>query len=210
MVWRQGDEFAIAVRYATTESCSAAQWLAPEQTLGGQHPYLFTQCQAIHARSIVPCQDTPAIKITYTAAVTAPKPLVVLMAALSTGSTDASGETELLTRYTFEQRTAIPSYLLALACGNLVSAELGERCRVWCEPEAIKDAADEFVDTEKVLATAESIAGPYVWGRYDLLVMPPSFPYGGMENPMLTFVTPTLLAGDRSLVDVVRFVCRTL
>ncbi|CAG8556383.1 3174_t:CDS:2 [Acaulospora colombiana] len=159
------------------------------------------QGTAIHARSLLPCQDTPAIKLTYSAEVEVPQPLRALMSAIRI---DEGENTERGTRiYKFEQNTKIPSYLIALAVGNLVGKEIGPRSTVWTEPEVVDDAAWEFADTEKFIATGEELLTPYEWKRYDVLVLPSSFPYGGMENPCLTFVTPTLLAGDRSLVDVV-------
>ncbi|KAG0172804.1 Leukotriene A-4 hydrolase [Apophysomyces sp. BC1034] len=192
-----GTTFQLKVDYSTTEKCTAVQFLEPEQTVGKKQPYLFSQCQAIHARAFAPCQDSPSIKLTYSASVTSP--LRVIMSALQTSSVAESG----LTTYNFEQRTTIPTYLIAIAAGNLVGKEIGPRSTVWCEPEVVEQAAWEFDDTENFIATGESLLTPYEWGRYDLLVLPPSFPYGGMENPCLTFVTPTLLAGDKSAVDVV-------
>ncbi|KAG0242233.1 peptidase family M1-domain-containing protein [Mortierella sp. GBAus27b] len=188
----------ITVEYATTQECTACQWLEPSQTVGKKHPYLFTQCQAIHARSLVPCQDSPSIKLTYSADITAP--LRALMSAVPAGEKKHENGT---TTFKFEQRQRIPSYLIALAVGNLEGREIGPRSTVWTEPEVMEAAAKEFVDTEDFIRTGEELLTPYDWGRYDLLVLPASFPYGGMENPCLTFVTPSLLAGDRSLVDVI-------
>ncbi|KAG1146328.1 hypothetical protein G6F37_008088 [Rhizopus arrhizus] len=147
---------------------------------------------------MIPCQDSPSIKVTYSASVTSPLPVV--MSALRTGSEEAGDG---LKTYHFEQNTTIPSYLIAIAVGNLVGREIGPRSTVWCEPQMIEQAAWEFSDTESFIATGEALLTPYEWGRYDLLVLPPSFPYGGMENPCLTFVTPTLLAGDKSAVNVI-------
>jgi len=195
---KAGTAFKLRVDYSTTEKCTAIQFLKPSQTEGKKHPYLFSQCEPIHARALAPCQDSPSIKLTYSAVVTSP--LQVVMSALQTGAKDVG---EGLKAYSFEQRTTIPSYLIAIAAGNLVGREIGPRSTVWCEPEVIDAAAWEFTDTEKFIATGEQLLTPYEWGRYDLLVLPPSFPYGGMENPCLTFVTPTLLAGDKSAVDVV-------
>merc|ERR1712168_386290 len=190
--------FVVVIEYSTTPACSALQWLEPQLTAGKKKPYLFSQCQAIHARSLVPVQDTPAVKITYEARVKAPRDLVVLMSAVrdesSCDCTDGA---------CFKQDVPIPSYLLAIVVGDLVSRNIGPRSHVWSEPALIEASAFEFSETEQFIATAEDIVGPYVWGRYDLLVLPPSFPYGGMENPCLTFVTPTLLAGDKSLANVV-------
>ncbi|KAF9952979.1 Leukotriene A-4 hydrolase [Modicella reniformis] len=194
----KGEKAKIVIGYATTQECTACQWLEPSQTVGKKHPYLFTQCQAIHARSLVPCQDSPSIKLTYSANINAP--LRAVMSAVTTGEEKQANGT---TTYKFHQRTHMPSYLIALAVGNLEGREIGPRSTVWTEPEGIDAAAWEFVDTETFIRTGEELLTPYDWGRYDLLVLPASFPYGGMENPCLTFVTPSLLAGDRSLVDVV-------
>ncbi|KAF9921851.1 Leukotriene A-4 hydrolase [Linnemannia zychae] len=194
----KGDKAKIVIDYSTTDECTACQWLEPSQTVGKKHPYLFTQCQAIHCRSMVPCQDSPSIKLTYSANINAP--LRAVMSAVPTGEEKQANGT---TTYKFQQKTRMPSYLIALAVGNLEGREIGPRSTVWTEPEVIEAAAWEFVDTESFIRTGEELLTPYDWGRYDLLVLPASFPYGGMENPCLTFVTPSLLAGDRSLVDVV-------
>ncbi len=190
----------ITIAYSTTKACSALQWLPPSQTAGKEHPYLFTQCQAIHARSLVPCQDACGVKMTYTATATVPAWATCVMSALLK-KTETSNDKKI---FTWDQPVPISSYLLALAVGDLVKRDLSKRCAIWSEPSVIESAAFEFSETEEFLATAEHITGyDYVWGRYDLLCLPPSFPYGGMENPCLTFVTPTLLAGDKSLADVV-------
>ncbi|KAK4509405.1 54S ribosomal protein img2, mitochondrial [Mucor velutinosus] len=193
-----GTKFQIKIEYSTTDKCTAVQYLEPEQTVGKKHPYLFSQCQAIHARAFAPLQDSPSVKLTYSASVTSPLPVV--MSALLSSTDDNNDGTK---TYNFKQNTTIPSYLIAIAAGNLAGREIGPRSTVWCEPEVVEQAAWEFDDTERFIATGESLLTPYEWGRYDLLVLPPSFPYGGMENPCLTFVTPTLLAGDKSAVDVV-------
>jgi aminopeptidase N len=190
----------VLIRYQTSPSAQAMQWLHPAQTKGGRHPYVFTQCQAIHARSIVPCQDTPRIRVRYEAKLNIPAPLKAVMAAahLSREDLDAGRARE-----TFTMPQAIPTYLLAFAVGNIASKDIGPRSRVYAEPETIDAAAWELADVDRMLTTAEKLFGEYVWDRFDVLLMPPSFPYGGMENPRLTFLTPTLLAGDRSLVNVV-------
>ncbi|KAF9982552.1 Leukotriene A-4 hydrolase, partial [Modicella reniformis] len=194
----KGQRTNVIVEYATTQDCTACQWLEPSQTVGKKHPYLFTQCQAIHARSLLPCQDSPSIKLTYSADITAP-----LRALMSAIPKDEQKHEDGTTTFKFEQRQRIPSYLFALAVGNLEGREIGPRSTVWTEPEVMDVAAWEFVDTENFIRIGEELLTPYDWGRYDLLVLPASFPYGGMENPCLTFVTPSLLAGDRSLVNVV-------
>jgi leukotriene-A4 hydrolase len=192
-------ETAVRVRYRTSPSASALQWLEPEMTLGGQHPYLFSQCQAIHARSVLPLQDTPAFRVTYEAELTVPRSLRAVMAAAPVGREERGALA--VERFTMPQ--PIPPYLVAFAVGELASRELSSRSRVWAEPAQVDAAAWEFADVERMMAAAEALFGPYDWERFDLLVMPPSFPYGGMENPRLTFLTPALLAGDRSLVNVV-------
>ena len=192
----------ITVSYSTTKLCSALQWLPPSQTAGKEHPYLFTQCQAIHARSLVPCQDCCGVKMTYTATASVPSWATCVMSALLEKEEVSEDNTEKM--YTWNQPVPICSYLLALAVGELTKKTISERCAVWSEPSVVESAAYEFSETEMFLSTAEAITGrDYAWGRYDLLCLPPSFPYGGMENPCLTFVTPTLLAGDKSLADVV-------
>eukprot|EP00124_Ichthyophonus_hoferi_P000392 Ihof_evm2s14 gene=Ihof_evmTU2s14 len=196
------EKVSVAIKYSTTPEAYALQWLSPEQTRGKVHPFLFTQCESIHARTFYPCQDSPAAKVTYKATIHTPKPLVALMSALSTGS-EVSEDGKDFVAYHFMQDVPVPTYLVTLAVGDLHSRELGKRCRVWAEEVTVEEAATEFSDTEEFLEIAEDICGPFVWKRYDLLVLPPSFPYGGMENPMLTFVTPTLLAGDKSMVNVI-------
>lgn len=195
------DSAAVSIDYTTGPGASALGWLEPAQTAGGEHPFLFSQCQPIHARSMVPCQDTPRHRVTYTAAITVPEPLRAVMSAESLGK--QPGADPGLATWRFEMPQPIPTYLLALAAGNLDSAELGPRSRVYAEPETLEKAAWEFAEVDGMLQAAEKLFGPYRWDRFDLLVMPPAFPYGGMENPRLTFLTPTLIAGDRSLVNVV-------
>ncbi|XP_076329349.1 leukotriene A-4 hydrolase isoform X2 [Tachypleus tridentatus] len=187
--------------YETIPSCSALQWLKPELTAGKKHPYLYSHSEAIHARSMIPCQDSPGVKCPYTAVVRVPKELVVLMSAVRDGEEDCKNTN--LKTFKFTQKVPVPSYLIAIVVGALESREIGPRSRVWSEKEFVDKSAFEFSETEEMLNTAEKLLGPYVWGIYDLLILPPSFPFGGMENPCLTFVTPTLLAGDRSLSNVV-------
>mmetsp|Transcript_6218 Transcript_6218/g.11060 ORF Transcript_6218/g.11060 Transcript_6218/m.11060 type:complete len:694 (+) Transcript_6218:244-2325(+) len=196
-----GTQIEVEISYETASggACSAAQWLPAEQTAGKAHPYLFTQCQSIHCRSLFPCQDAPAVKTTYDASITVPAPLVALMSAVSTGSESTGTRTV----FTFRQDVPVSSYLIAIVVGNLESRDLGPRTRVWSEPSVVELAAYEFTETELFLKAAEDLCGDYVWGRYDLLMLPPSFPYGGMECPNLTLVTPTLCSGDRSLFNVI-------
>jgi len=190
----------IVIEYCTSPKATALQWLSSEQTSGKKHPFLFSQCQAIHCRSMIPCQDTPSNKVTYDAKVTAPKELNVLMSAIKDAEVVDTGDKKI---HSFRQPVLIPTYLVAIVSGDLQSRQIGPRSHVWAEPDVLDRAAYEFADTESMLSTAEDVCGPYVWGVYDLLVLPPSFPFGGMENPCLTFVTPTMIAGDRSLVDLI-------
>ncbi|CAK7310951.1 Aminopeptidase B [Vulpes lagopus] len=172
-------------------------WLAPEQTAGKEKPFVYTQGQAVLNRAFFPCFDTPAVKCRYSALVEVPDGFTAVMSA-------STWEKRGPNKFFFQMCQPIPSYLIALAIGDLVSAEVGPRSRVWAEPCLIDAAKEEYSGViEEFLATGEKLFGPYVWGRYDLLFMPPSFPFGGMENPCLTFVTPCLLAGDRSLADVI-------
>jgi len=191
----------VRIAYETSPGASALQWVEPAGTAGGVHPFLFSQSQAINARSWVPCQDSPGVRFTYTAALTVPEPLVATMAADRDGEPEPAGDGK--RRYRFAIDQPIPSYLLAVAAGDLAFRPLGPRTGVYAEPSIVGKAADEFADVEAMVAAVEKTFGPYRWGRYDLLVLPPSFPFGGMENPKLTFATPTILAGDRSLVALV-------
>jgi leukotriene-A4 hydrolase len=189
----------VRIRYRTAPHASALQWLSPAQTSGKRQPFLFSQCQAIHARSVVPLQDTPRLRIRYTAQLTVPKALRAVMAAAHVDRVERGDVA--IERYEMPQ--PIPPYLLAFAVGDLASRDLSPRSRVWAEPDVVDAAAYEFGTVEDMIGAAESLFGPYDWDRFDLLTMPPSFPYGGMENPRLTFVTPSVIAGDRSLVGLV-------
>merc|ERR1711976_328804 len=194
--FKAGSKVQLKIFYTTSSEASGLQWLAKETTKDKLQPYLFSQFQAIHCRSVIPCQDIPEAKVTYTAAVQVENSeQTCLMSAISVSNADNV--------YHFEQKVPVPSYLIAIVVGALESRELGPRSRVWSEPSMADACEYEFAETEEFIATAEKIVGDYVWGRYDLLVLPPTFPYGGMENPCLTFVPPTLLAGDRSLANVV-------
>lgn len=187
---------AISIKYKTTEKAAALQWLSPAQTAGKKHPFLYTQSQAILARSWIPCQDGPAIRFTYKARVKVPTELMALMSAENPVTKNDSGI------YTFKQSRPIPSYLMALAVGDLAFVPLSENTGVYAEPLDLENCAAEFADLPKMMKAAENLYGKYQWNRYDVLVLPPSFPFGGMENPELTFATPTIIAGDRSLVSL--------
>jgi aminopeptidase N len=201
LVVQLGGERRIAIRYRSAPGAAALQWLEPSQTVGGRHPYLFSQGQAILNRTWIPTQDSPGIRQTWEARIVAPEPLKVVMSA---DMLDRDGERVPGGRaYRFRMEHPVAPYLIAIAAGDLAFRELGPRSGVWTEPAMLDRAAYEFADTERMIDAAEALYGPYRWGRYDMLLLPPSFPFGGMENPRLTFLTPTLLAGDRSLVNTV-------
>ena len=183
--------------FRTSPEARALQWMNEAQTKGGRHPFLFSQCQAIHARSVFPCQDTPSVRFTYSAEVEVPAALRAVMAAEQEIGQERSG------LFVFKMPQPIPSYLFAIAVGNLVFRELGPRTGIYAEPELIEAAAWEFTETETRLHQAEKLFGPYMWGRYDMLVLPPSFPFGGMENPRLTFLTPTSILGTRGQTSLI-------
>ncbi len=189
----------VRIAYQTAPTAGALQWLLPSLTAGKAKPFLFTQSQAIHARSWIPMQDSPGVRVTYVANIRVPKGLTAVMAAEPRSMPDDAREG----LYHFDMTQPIPSYLIALAVGDLAFQPLSERTGVWAEPSVLETAAHEFADVEKMVWSAEKQFGPYRWGRYDILVLPPSFPFGGMENPRLTFATPTVLAGDRSLVSLI-------
>jgi leukotriene-A4 hydrolase len=191
----------VVITYKTRPTAAALQWLAPEQTAGKRRPYLFSQGQAILTRTWIPTQDSPGIRQTYSAKITLPAPLRAVMSAehVSEPAAESSGERT----FEFRMTNPVPPYLIALAIGDIADKAIGPRTAVYTEPSGLDRAASEFVDLERMLEAAERLAGPYRWGRYDLLVLPPSFPFGGMENPRLTFATPTIIAGDRSLVSLV-------
>jgi aminopeptidase N len=192
-----GQARKVRIAYRTSPVASGLQWLTPEMTLGKRTSFMFSQSQAIHARSWVPLQDTPSVRFTYEAHVATPSDAIALMSADNDPKAPRDGD------YSFKMPQPIPSYLLAIAAGDLVFRPISERSGVWAEPAMADKAAKEFEDTEKMIATAESLYGPYRWGRYDILVLPPSFPFGGMENPRLTFATPTVIVGDKSLVNLI-------
>jgi len=186
----------VTIRYRTGPESSALQWLGPKQTTSGRMPFLFTQSQAIHARSWIPIADSPGVRVTYDAIVRVPKGMRVVMSA-EHGKHDLSAGV-----FRFRMPHAIPPYLIALAAGELEFRALSDRTGVYAEPAVVARAAAEFADVEKMVQVTEKLYGPYAWGRWDTIVLPPSFPFGGMENPRITFATPTVLAGDKSLVGL--------
>lgn len=187
----------VAIWYRSSDSATALQWLTPAQTAGGTYPFLFTQSEATHTRSWIPCMDGPGIRFTYDARVTVPKDLLALMSATNPQAPNDSGV------YHFKMEHPVPAYLVALAAGDLRFRAEGANVGVYSEPQLADRAYFELHNLEQMVAAAESLYGPYRWGRYDVLICPPSFPIGGMENPRLTFATPTIIAGDRSLVNLI-------
>lgn len=191
------NSISINITYTTSPEAEALQWLNPLQTAGKEQPFLFTQSQAILARSWIPIQDSPGIRFTYNAEVTIPSNLMAVMSAENPKEKNDSGV------YQFKMTQPIPAYLMALSVGDIKYASMGDRTGVYAEPSVLESAAYEFAETEKMIVAAEALYGPYQWEVYDLIVLPPSFPFGGMENPRLTFATPTILAGDRSLTSLI-------
>jgi aminopeptidase N len=191
----------VVIDYETSPGAAALQWLAPSQTAGQQHPFLYSQGQAILTRTWIPTQDSPGLRQTYTARITVPAPLTAVMSAETLtpqGIEHPDGRV-----FEFRMAEPVPPYLIAIAVGDIAFAPLGPRSGVYAEPATLAAAAFEFADVERMIDAAERLLGPYDWGRYDVLVLPPSFPFGGMENPRVTFATPTILAGDRSLVSLI-------
>jgi leukotriene-A4 hydrolase len=187
----------VNIFYTSSPNAAALQWLSPEQTAGKKQPFLFTQSQAILARTWIPCQDSPGIRFSYDARVQVPKELMALMSAVNPTENNGTGI------YNFKMEQPIPAYLMALAVGDIAFQAIDDRTAVYAEPSMLAKSAYEFEGMGEMLAAAEGLYGKYAWERYDVIVLPPSFPFGGMENPRLTFATPTILAGDQSLVSLI-------
>ena len=191
----------IVVHYKTSPNAAALQWLTPSQTAGRKQPFLYSQGQSILTRTWIPTQDSPGIRQTYAARIVVPKDLRAVMSAEHlTPEGTVEGDSRV---FEFRLTNPVPPYLIAIAIGDIGSRQVGPRTAVFTEPSVQNRASAEFADLETMVEKAEPLLGPYRWGRYDLLVLPPSFPFGGMENPRLTFATPTILAGDKSLVALV-------
>jgi leukotriene-A4 hydrolase len=194
------DTRRIVIHYKSASNADALQWLTPEQTAGKKYPFLFSQGESILNRSWIPTQDSPGIRQSWEAKVSVDKPLTVVMSGPRAAEPTDAGDRR---TFSFRMEHPVAPYLIAIAAGDLVFRDLGPRTGVWAEPTTIDKAAAELSDTEKMVDAAEKLYGPYRWGRYDMLVLPPSFPFGGMENPTLTFLTPTFIAGDKSLTSLI-------
>ena len=200
------DTRRIVVSYRSRPDASALQWLSPAQTAGKRQPFLFSQGQSIENRSWIPTQDSPGIRQTWSARIRVPAPLTAVMSAPREGVAGSSIQAALptgLRTFYYRMDHPVAPYLIAIAIGDIRFQQLGPRTGVWAEPATLPAAARELADTEKMVDAAEQLFGPYRWGRYDMIVLPPSFPFGGMENPTLTFLTPTFIAGDKSLVSLI-------
>jgi aminopeptidase N len=200
---QMGDKRKIVIRYKSAPDAGALQWLTPEQTAGKKHPYLLSQGQSIETRAWIPTQVSPGIRQSWTAHIAVPAELTAVMSAPKWDEPDSTPPPPNMRSFSFRMEHPVAPYLIAVAVGDLKFRELGPRTGVWTEPVMLDKAAAELADTEKMVDAAEQLYGPYKWGRYDMLVLTPSFPFGGMENPTLTFLTPTFIAGDKSLTSLI-------
>jgi leukotriene-A4 hydrolase len=192
----------IVIHYVSAPGARALQWLPPELTAGKKKPLLFSQGQAIHNRTWIPTQDSPGVRQTWSARIVVPEGLVAVMSGDKlTPEGEPAGPGKRAFRFRMDK--PVPPYLIAIGIGDLAFQQLGPRTGVYTEPSMIQAAAAELADTEKMVEAAEALYGPYRWGRYDVLVLPPAFPLGGMENPTLTFLTPTFITGDKANVSLV-------
>lgn len=187
----------VRVHYSSSPDATGLDWVAPEGTAGGEHPFLYSQSQPHYARTWIPIQDTPTERLTFSAELRTPPELIGLMGANNSPNPERTGV------YHFESRQKIPSYLMAIAVGDLAFHALDERMAIYAEPSILESAVAEFGYTTDMMRVTEELFGPFAWDRYDQLVLPPSFPFGGMENPQLAFLTPTVIAGDQSLVNLI-------
>src|SRR4051812_29303839 len=204
---RLGGARRIRIAYRSGPDAAALLWLTPAQTAGKRHPFLFSQGESLLNRSWIPTQDSPGIRQTWEARIVVPTALKAVMSgdkltpdgeAIDGKAMGGGGRA-----FRFRMDKPVAPYLIALAVGDIGFKSLGPRTGIYAEPATLDAAAWEFADAEKMVAAAEALYGPYRWGRYDILILPPSFPFGGMENPTLTFATPTAIAGDRSLVSLI-------
>jgi len=194
------DTSQIVIKYKSAPQAGALLWLTPEQTAGKKLPFLFSQGQSIENRTWIPTQDSPGVRQTWEATIRVPAGMTAVMSAPRGAEPITQGGESV---FNYKMNHSVAPYMIALAVGDLAFKPLGPRTGVWSEPATLPAAASELADTEKMVAAAEKLYGPYQWGRYDVLVLPPSFPFGGMENPNMTFLTPTFIAGDKSLVSLV-------